>query len=229
MDKGTVTRVKKFDCVCWRNKIPHSKRKHRDNRCKRKRQTLVFNVNPDDEIWHEPYMQRLQKEFSNVSILCDSKIELPWKDIALPTAVRKIRTVDATSSSSVDHGKEDRENNADDVADVEDFDGSEKRESNVIGSMTLPWNKLLITNVVAPSRDVPTVSCDSTVEIPWEDLALDKPVNIRVPPKDERDSCVPDDLEIPWQDILLPRNIVIEAATPKKNRRVTTRDGIRKK
>lgn len=213
MDKGTVTRVKKFGCECWKNKIPQYKKKQRD-RCKRKRQTLVFNVNPDDEIWHEPYMQRLQKEFSDVSILCDSKIELPWKDIALPTVVRKIRTTDV---SSVDHGKEDE------IPVEIDFDESEKKESN--GFMTLPWHKLLITNVISPSRDIVPVCCDSSVEIPWEDLALDKPVNIRVPPTDKKDSCVPDDLEIPWQDILVPQNIVIEA--PKKN--CNSFDGRRKK
>ncbi|XP_043673151.1 uncharacterized protein LOC122631486 [Vespula pensylvanica] len=200
MEKATSVRVKQLGCECWKNKIPQYKRKQRD-RCKRKRQTLVFNVNADDEIWHEPYMQRLQKEFSDVSILCDSKIELPWKDIALPTVVRKIRT-----DNSVDHGSQDAENGE------VDLDEAEKKESN--GFMTLPWHKLLITNVVTPTKETVPACCDSNVEIPWEDLALDKPVNIRVPPTDEKDSCVPDDLEIPWQDILVPQNIVIEV--PKK-------------
>ncbi|KAL2715190.1 hypothetical protein V1478_014888 [Vespula squamosa] len=213
MEKATATRVKKFGCECWKNKIPIPKKKQRD-RCKRKRQTLVFNVNADDEIWHEPYMQRLQKEFSDVSILCDSKIELPWKDIALPTVVRKIRTAD----NSVDHGKENAENGGE-----VDLDETERKESN--GFMMLPWHKLLITNVVTPSKVSIPACCDSTVEIPWEDLALDKPVNIRVPPTDEKDSCVPDDLEIPWQDILVPQNIVIEV--PKKN--CTSMNGKKKK
>ncbi|KAI4475028.1 hypothetical protein M0802_015318 [Mischocyttarus mexicanus] len=207
MEKATITstKVKRYNCECWKNKFPDQHKKRRD-RCKRKRQTLVFNVNADDEIWHEPYMQRLHKEFSDVSILCDSKIELPWKDIALPTVVRKIRT----------DGKV-KEHGGGKMPEVEDDYEStfvpepEKKESS--GIMTLPWHNLLITNMISPSRDYDSTISDSRVEIPWEDLALDKPADIRVPPPDEEDSCEPDDLEIPWQDILIPQNIVIKSLT----------------
>ncbi|XP_014614567.1 PREDICTED: uncharacterized protein LOC106792609 [Polistes canadensis] len=206
MERGTTaTKVKRQGCECWKNKFPaHHKKKPRD-RCKRKRQTLVFNVNADDEIWHEPYMQPLQKEFSDVSILCDSKIELPWKDIALPTVVRKIRT----DGKFKEHGGGRTEVEHDDESTA--VSELEKKEST--GIMTLPWHNLLITNVISSPRDYDPTSSDSRVKIPWEDLALDKPVDIRVPPPEEADSCEPDDLEIPWQDILIPRNIVIKSKT----------------
>ncbi|KAK2589144.1 hypothetical protein KPH14_001964 [Odynerus spinipes] len=195
MEKGTATRMR--DHRCWCSDRVHRHRKKARERCKRKRQTLVFNVNPDDEIWHEPYMQRLQKEFSDVSILCDSKIELPWKDIALPTTVRKIRT-----DASADHTKV-RDGAA---SEAEEISGEADKKGST-GAMTLPWHNLLITNVI-PSRDSDPANCDSTVEIPWADLALDKPANISAPPEEE--SCEPDDVEIPWNDILVPQNIVIE-------------------
>lgn len=210
----TTTKVKYQNCECWMEKFLAQKKKKSRDRCKRKRQTLVFNVNADDEIWHEPYMQPLQKEFSDVSILCDSKIELPWKDIALPTVVRKIRT-----DASVDHGK--IKEHAEGRTEVEHDDEStvvpepEKKEST--GIMTLPWHNLLITNVISPPRDYDPTSSDFRVKIPWEDLALDKPVDIRVPPSEEEDSCEPDDLEIPWQDILIPKNIVIKSQTKIRN------------
>ncbi|XP_015177696.1 PREDICTED: uncharacterized protein LOC107067048 [Polistes dominula] len=209
MEKVT-TKVKYSNCQCCRNNfVAQYKKKPRD-RCKRKRQTLVFNVNADDEIWHEPYMQRLQKEFSDVSILCDSKIELPWKDIALPTVVRKIRTDASVDHSKIkEHGEGKTEVEYDDESNV--VSESEKKEST--GIMTLPWHNLLITNVISPSRDYDPTSYDSQVKIPWEDLALDKPVDIRVPSPDEEDSCEPDDLEIPWQDILIPQNIIIKSQT----------------
>lgn len=202
MEKRTVTRVK--DHRCWCSDRIHRHRKKVKDRCKRKRQTQVFNVNPDDEIWHEPYMQRLQKEFSDVSILCDSKIELPWKDIALPSVVRKIR-VDA----SADHTKI-----RDGAATETDGNIAEAEKKESSDTMTLPWHTLLITNVI-PMRDSDTMTCDSTVEIPWDDLALDKPANITAPPEEE--PCEPDDVEIPWHDILVPQNIVIESQKKKRH------------
>lgn len=58
-------------------------------KCKRKRQNLVWC--PEEEVWHEPYMVCLHKEFSDASIRCDSTLELPWKDIALPLTGMRIR------------------------------------------------------------------------------------------------------------------------------------------
>ncbi|KYN20640.1 PREDICTED: uncharacterized protein LOC108760497 [Trachymyrmex cornetzi] len=184
-------------CAC-RNKIyAHQKKKPRD-RCKRKRQAFVYN--PKEEIWHEPYMQSLRREFSDESVLCDSKIELPWRDIALrsamrirpdSTAVEADREVDETETRTID---------------------SEKREST--GVMTLPWQDLLITETLRSTLDEPEL-CDSSVEIPWADLALEKPVEIR-PSREER-TCVTDDVEIPWTEILMPRNIVIRSERKRKH------------
>lgn len=76
-------------CYCPRQPIYMHEKKRKDPST-RKRQTFVFNT--EEEIWHEPYMHPLKKELSNVSIRCDSKIELPWKDIALPVKGLRIRT-----------------------------------------------------------------------------------------------------------------------------------------
>lgn len=156
--------------------------------------------NPEEEIWHEPYMQTIRREFSDESVPCDSKIELPWRDIALPTAGMKIRP-DTTVPTA------DRETDETEVK----ADAIEKQEST--DTMTLPWKDLLITETLRSSLDT-TKTCDSSVEIPWNDLVLEKPIEIR-PPREERD-CAPDDVEIPWDEILVPRNIVIE--TEKRRR-----------
>ncbi|KYQ58091.1 hypothetical protein ALC60_03143 [Trachymyrmex zeteki] len=184
-------------CAC-RNKIyAHQKKKPRDH-CKRKRQAFVYN--PEEEIWHEPYMQSLRREFSDESVLCDSKIELPWRDIALRSAMR-IRP-DATAVE-VDQEMDETETRTVD---------NEKREST--GAITLPWQDLLITEILRSTLDEPEL-CDSSVEIPWADLALEKPVEIR-PSREER-TCVTDDVEIPWNEILMPRNIVIRSERKRRH------------
>lgn len=183
-------------CLC-RMKVYADRKKRVKDRHKRKRQAFVYN--PEEEIWHEPYMQTLRREFSDESIPCDSNVELPWRDIALPSAGMRIRP-DATSA--------DRE------VEVEAGTktvGDEKREST--GAMTLPWKDLVITEILPSTLD--TGICDSTVEIPWADLALEKPVEIR-PPREER-TCASDDVEIPWDEILVPRNIVIKSERKRRH------------
>lgn len=158
--------------------------------------------NPEEEIWHEPYMQTLRREFSDESVQCtDSTIELPWRDIALPAAGMRIRP-DTTLPPIID-----RETDGTEAETVE----TKKREST--GVMTLPWKDLLITETLQRTQD-DTEICDSSVEIPWSDLALEKPLTIG--PLKEEKTCVSDDVEIPWNEILMPRNIVIE---PEKKRK----------
>ncbi|KAG6799043.1 hypothetical protein HZU73_05846 [Apis mellifera caucasica] len=165
----------------------------RRKECKRKRQTLVYN--PEEELWHEPYLKDLRREFSHVSILCDSKIELPWKDIVLPAVGMKIRQ-DVSLTPLIDRDeKEEKE--------------TEEKES--LGTMLLPWKDLIITETVPSTKDA-IESCDSTLEIPWNDLVLEKPMDIQ-PVQEE--ACVTTDVEIPWNDILIPRNIIIESQKKK--------------
>ena len=185
-------------CYCIRQQLQRQKQKKREQ-CKRKRQTLVFNS--EEEMYHEPYMRNLKKEFSDVSIPCDSKIELPWKDIALPAAGMRIRQ---DLSLMPLHGQDE---------DAGDETGKEPTEEESLGTMALPWKDLIITEVVQ-SKQADPESCDSTLEIPWNDLVLDKPIEIRVP---SEESCDTDDVEIPWNDILVPRNIVIESSKKKKH------------
>lgn len=182
-------------CCCRIKQYAYQKKKK--DRCKRKRQIFVYN--PEEEIWHEPYMQTLRREFSDESVLCDSKIELPWRDIALPTAGRKIRS----EGTSVP---------VDDTVKDEKVITAIKKES--IGTITLPWQDLLITETLLQTvhRDRPEI-CDSSLEIPWDEIALEKPMVI-LPPK--KVICAPDDIEIPWDEILVPTNIVIE---PEKKRK----------
>lgn len=173
-------------CSC-RIKLYAHQKKTRDH-YRRKRQVFVYN--PDEEIWHEPYMQTLRREFSDPSVFCDSKIELPWKDIALSMTGVKIQP-DVTAVA-------DREA---DEAEVK----IEKRDS--ADTMKLPWKDLLITETLQSVMDEPE-ACDSSVEIPWGDLALERSMVIRAPKEDK--TCAPDDIEIPWGDILVPQNIVIQ-------------------
>ncbi|XP_032687166.1 uncharacterized protein LOC116851645 [Odontomachus brunneus] len=189
-------------CFCRVKLYAHQKKKTKDH-CKRKRQAFVYNA--EEEIWHEPYMQSLRREFSDESVLCDSKIELPWKDIALPVAGMRIRP-DVTLTSVADREVEE--------ADVHDETGKiEKKVST--GTMPLPWQDLLITETleIARAPDDPE-TCDSSVEIPWGDLILEKPMEIQ--PLRQEKACAPDDVEIPWERILVPRNIVIEPDKKKK-------------
>jgi len=183
-------------CACQKKKIyAHQKKKPRD-RCKRKRQIFVYNT--DEEIWHEPYMQSLHREFLDEYVLCDSKIELPWRDIALRSAMR-IRP-DAMAV------KADQESDESQTKIIEKRDSSE--------TMILPWQDLLITETLRRTLDEPEI-CDSSVEIPWADLVLEKPVEIR--PSWEERICATDDVEIPWNEILMPRNIVIRSERKRKH------------
>lgn len=191
----TENRRKIIGCQCIQQKL-HGQQRKKDQ-CKRKRQTLVYN--PEEEMWHEPYLRELRKEFSDVSILCDSKIELPWKDIALPSAGMKIRqefSLTPLNDRDVQNGKETDE---------------EAEEKESLGTMLLPWKDLVITETVQSQLAHPD-SCDSTLEIPWSDLVLEKPIEIRAV---QEEACVTDDVEIPWNDILIPRNLVIETQTRK--------------
>ena len=182
-------------CKCIQQKL-HKQRK--EDQCKRKRQTFVYN--PEEELWHEPYLRYLRKEFSDVSILCDSKIELPWKDIALPAAGMRIRQEISLTPLN------DRDEQMDDTGVDKE---AEKKES--LGTMLLPWKDLIIMETV-PSKQTSPDSCDSTLEIPWSDLVLEKPMTIQ-PVQEE--ACVTDDVEIPWNDILIPRNVIIESQKKK--------------
>lgn len=183
-------------CYCARGQFRRNQRRKKEQ-CKRKRQTFVYN--PEEEVWHEPYMKDLRKEFSAVSMLCDSKIELPWKDIALPTAGMRIRK--EVSSHPIDEQRL-VEEQAEEPA---------KRES--IG-MVLPWQDLIITDTIQTAE--PTMeNCDSSLEIPWDELTLEQPVHIHSSPNGE--TCDDDDVEIPWDDILIPRNIIIEPQMKKQH------------
>ncbi|KAL6439650.1 hypothetical protein ACFW04_004025 [Cataglyphis niger] len=188
-------------CSCRVKVYAHQKKKLKDN-CKRKRQLFVYN--PEEEIWHEPYMQTLRREFSDESVLCDSKIELPWRDIALPVTGMRIRP-EVTLIPIADQEAEE--------AEIKSI-ATEKKESKD-STMALPWQDLLITEPLQTAAVVPEAeACDSSVEIPWDDLALEKPIRIR--PLKKIKTCAPDDVEIPWDEILVPQNIIIE---PEKKRK----------
>lgn len=79
--------------------------------------------------------------------------------------------------------------------------------------MVLPWQDLLISETIESNQN--NLACDSTLEIPWNDLTLDKPININPPL--ETESCSIEDVEIPWGDILIPKNISIEIQKKKKH------------
>ncbi|XP_011176274.1 uncharacterized protein LOC105208181 [Solenopsis invicta] len=190
------SKFKQF-CTCRNQVYAHSKKKTKD-RCKKKRQIFVYN--PEEEIWHEPYMQTLRHEFSDKSVICDSMVELPWKDIALSTAM-KIRPDTTLSAAEIEEEMDEAETKT---------ISSEKQKF----AMTLPWRDLLITEIVGSTLDDPE-TCDSSVEIPWTDLTLEKPIEIR--PSREEQTCASDDVEIPWNEILVPRNIVIKPERKRKH------------
>ncbi|EZA61069.1 hypothetical protein DMN91_004718 [Ooceraea biroi] len=193
-------RSKRQICKCRATKAYVHQPKRPGERCKRKRQEFVYN--PEEKVWHEPYMERLRLELSEKSVPCGSKVELPWQDIALPTKGMRIRPNDGPTSSSAEHQEAENEPEA---ADVETQDEST--------GMTLPWEDLLIAKTVPSGLPGEAEVCDSSVEIPWADLALEKPMVIQ-PPQEE--TCAPDEVEIPWDDILIPSNIVIQ---PEKRKR----------
>lgn len=182
-------------CYCIKQELYWQQRKR--DQCKKKRQTFVYK--PEDEMWHEPYLRDLRNEFSSISVPCDSKIEMPWKDIALPAAGMKIRQEVSLTPLNGRNGQMDKD------------DEKDLAEKESMGTMSLPWKDLAITETV-PSKQEHPDSCDSTLEIPWNDLVLEKPIDIQ-PMQEE--ACVTDDVEIPWNDILVPRNIVIESQKKK--------------
>lgn len=181
-------------CSCRVKFNLHQKKKKTKEFCKRKRQVFVYN--PEEEILYEPYMRTLRHEFSDESVSCDSKIELSGKDFALPTGMT-IRP-DVTSTA---------EREAEVKAKVKSLPVEAEK------GMTLPWKDLVITETLQSTLEDPE-ACDSSVEIPWGDLALERPMVIRPPREDE--TCVPDDVEIPWDEIRVSQNIVIK---PEKRRK----------
>lgn len=190
-------------CTCRGTEYVHRRdRTRRPDQCKRKRQVLVYN--PEEEIWHEPYMQTLRREFSDESVECDSKIELPWSDIALPSVGMKIRSQMAPAAGRGTDGE----------AATRGVKG-EKREST--STMELPWQELIIAKIPRRAQVEEPDICDSSVEIPWADLALEKTV---IRPTEEQ-ACASEDVEIPWDEILVPRNIVIK---PQRKRRHPSSD-----
>ncbi|XP_011312804.1 uncharacterized protein [Fopius arisanus] len=166
-------------------------------KCKRKRQNLVWS--PEEEVWHEPYMVCLHKQFSDPSIRCDSTLELPWKDIALPLSGMRIRP-EVRMSLTAD----------DDAKDTEEVEELEKKEST--GRMELPWHNLLVADMT-PQMSPDVGGCDSTVEIPWGQLTFEEPPQIKPPPVER--TCSGDDIEVPWNDIMVPQNIIIAGKTRK--------------
>ncbi|XP_012259202.2 uncharacterized protein LOC105687868 [Athalia rosae] len=198
---------KSGECSCKRNKKGRAKSKPG----KRKRQSMVYN--PDEEVWHEPYLNCLRKEFSQISIPCDSKIELPWKDIAIPAVAMKIRANVAVKDTATTIAGDETSSNGM----AKEFGGKTAESKESTGKFNLPWNDLLVMDTVVPQ---PTLRadgavCDSTLEIPWNDLALERPIEIRPIPDEEQ--CDDQDIEIPWEEILIPANIVIETKKKKKH------------
>lgn len=78
--------------------------------------------------------------------------------------------------------------------------------------MELPWHDLLVSDIVSQMNPDLT-ACDSAVEIPWAQLSLEGPPQIRPPPLEGK--CSGDDIEVPWDDIMVPRNIIIATKTRK--------------
>lgn len=196
--------TRKFDRYQHYDEIRHLIIKEPRQKCK-KRRNLVHN--PDEEIWYEPYMFELKKEFSDVSLTCDSQIELPWKDIALPS--KSLRILPEISSTSCDNN--DKINSP-----LEDI-SNELPKKKSTGMMELPWDDLLVSEIVDTQQSEEIlVTCDSTLEIPWGDLALDNaPAQIAALPV--IDMCTNDDIEIPWDDIMIPRNIIIQSMKKRKH------------
>ncbi|XP_057325510.1 uncharacterized protein LOC130667721 isoform X2 [Microplitis mediator] len=184
----------------FREKIPNN-RVH--DKCNKKRQTLVHK--PEEEVWYEPYMSNLQQEYSDASLKCDSKVELPWKDIALPRDSLKIRPQVEIPA----HDNQNLRMMGDNDNDSDKDQSLEKKESS--GKMELPWNDLLVDNVIVEIRKSPELLaiCDSTLEIPWDKIVLETPGRINPLPKAEK--CIKEDIEIPWDDIMLPSNIIIKS------------------
>ncbi|XP_044001915.1 uncharacterized protein LOC122848124, partial [Aphidius gifuensis] len=172
---------------------------------KRKRHVYVYD--PEEVIIHEPYMLSLYREYNDEPIVsCDSTVEIPWKDIVLSMADVKLQ-------------QEKNKNINQKLANQNDDNDVDETNSKSTNIMELPWNELLVTEVVdtrhvdddddvdKPVKDL--INCDSSVEIPWGELELKQPVEICPLPVVEQ--CTSnDDIEIPWDDIMTPKNIVIK-------------------
>ncbi|XP_034950452.1 uncharacterized protein [Chelonus insularis] len=162
----------------------------------KKRQNFVHN--PGDEISCEPYMIDLQKEYSEASIECDSNFELPWGDIALPHKKLEIR-----QEVDIQNGQ-----NNETVIGTDDKNKEQKKPSDKI---ELPWSDIIIDDMVVKfqrQQRQNLKTCDSSLEIPWEDFTLETPTRIKDVPQAE--TCDREDIEIPWDNIILPKDIIIE-------------------
>lgn len=187
------------ECNCKRARAKSSKKSSSiKGKYSRKRQTLVFN--PEEETWAEPYMLKLVKEFSEGTLVCDSKIELPWKEIALKSKEIKIRRDIASKLKSTSLETE---------IELQVTDLEEKVSND---NVALPWRQLVISGVVQQKNNstLGLEQCDSKLEMPWDILVFDSPVKIN-PTPDEMVSCKKEDVEIPWNDLMIPQNLVIEA------------------
>ncbi|XP_051161220.1 uncharacterized protein LOC127281538 [Leptopilina boulardi] len=196
------------NCNCEKARAKSSKRSSKksstNGKSNRKRQTLVFN--PDEETYAEPYMHSLNEEFSKITLICDSKIELPWKEIALKSKEIKIRNeigkkFKSTNSETELELKENEKNNQ-----------LVEKESN--NKMSLPWKMLIISDDIGRQENNITTlglnQCDSKLEIPWDILVFNSSVKINSTPFVEEE-CIEKDVEIPWNDLMIPHNLIIEA------------------
>ncbi|XP_043465447.1 uncharacterized protein LOC122500543 [Leptopilina heterotoma] len=183
-----------------------SKKSSTKGKPSRKRQTLVFN--PDEETYAEPYMKSLGEEFSRTTLVCDSKIELPWREISIKTNEIKIRKTIEGNNGELETNLENENKEGESTNREEDL---EEKKSN--GQMVLPWKLLVISGVVQP-QNISTLGlgqCDSKLEIPWDILCFDSPVKINPTPEVESCNNEIDDVQIPWNDLMIPQNLVIEA------------------
>lgn len=203
--KGITCRI---DCparnnakLCGGNKSKKNRGK-RNKKYRTKRQYLVYE--PEEEIWHEPYMEPLKNQFSPTSVQCDSKIEFPWQDIAVMVddkATRESEECDDESESILADGKVPR-----------------PKTTESTEFMKLPWKDLVIGDVlssVQQRKDNEIAMCDSSLEIPWNDLTLDG--TLKVEPSPEVELCSGNHFEVPWDAILVPKNVIIEPLTTKKH------------
>ncbi|XP_043266775.1 uncharacterized protein [Venturia canescens] len=200
--KGTSCRI---DCVGRKAKFSDANnsnkcRAKRNKKYRIKRQYLVYE--PEEEIWHEPYMQSLKNQFSPTSVQCDSNIEFPWQDIA-------VMVVD---------DKKTRDSKKCDESGLLDGEASKLRKAGSTGLMKLPWEDLVIGEGISNVRDRKIneiATCDSSLEIPWSDLILEG--TLKIESSSEVESCRGNQFEVPWDAILVPKNLIIEPLATKKH------------
>lgn len=170
-----------------------------------KKKREIFVHKPEEEIYYEPYMMSLKEEFSETSIECDSKIELPWKDIALPRAELKIRQeVDVPIVIKKNIEKLSVNSKDNDTVII-------PKEIKSTQGMELPWEDLIISDVIESqtSEKFYVSTYDSSLKIPWDDLTFEKPCHIL--PLSKPEKCPREGIEIPWDEIMVPNNITIES------------------